>query len=207
VEVKLHPGWAYTKVQGDETAERKNDLERKKTLDELRDSAQVQLVKFLAARAELREAERWDVGAGVDGQPFVAVIARLQRRRWSKDGDDGCVRCTAHAPIGIDRVYWCVNTRIMKLCMAMLCSSIAAPTPGEFFFVEVHNVGPDKDTIVAEIRAPVDKTAWLHSLDSGDYCCVGILPPQHNPKCHRRSTGLLDQLMWGITPESIATLV
>ena len=48
MEVKLHPGWAYTKVQGDETAERKNDLERKKTLDELRDSAQVQLVKFFS---------------------------------------------------------------------------------------------------------------------------------------------------------------
>ena len=29
--------------------------------------------------------------------------------------------------------------------------------------------------------APVDKTAWLRSLDSGDYSCAGILPPQHNP--------------------------
>jgi hypothetical protein len=49
--------------------------------------------------------------------------------------------------------------------------------------------------------APVDKTAWLRSLDSGDYSCVGILPPQHNPKCHRRSTSLLDHFMRGITPE------
>ena len=73
-------------------------------------------------------------------------------------------------------------------------SSIPAPKPSEFFFVEIHSVGPDKDTtVVAEMKAPADQSLWLESLDTpGELRCVGILPPQNNPDFMRRSLRLLD---------------
>ena len=84
-----------------------------------------------------------------------------------------------------------------------VCSSIPAPKTSEFFFVEIQNAGPDKDTtVVAEMRAPADKALWLESLDTpGELRCVGILPPQNNPAFMRRSLRLLDQLFRELSPK------
>ena len=96
----------------------------------------------------------------------------------------------AHRPHQLCR-YVCVNVSIIHSVFAVL---FPRRRHQSFFFVEIHKVGPNKDTtVIAEMKAPADKALWLECDSPGELRCVGILPPQNNPDFMRRSLRLLDQ--------------
>ena len=164
---------------------------RKADLDKLARVTEQFLQQYLAANEALRDAERWDVG----GQPFVAVLARRKNKRAGGGEDDGCARPSSSPAMSLRVCEREHNTQHVR-------SSIPAPKTSEFFFVEIHKVGPNKDTtVIAEMKAPADKALWLECDSPGELRCVGILPPQNNPDFMRRSLRLLDQLLRGLSPE------
>ena len=108
---------------------------RKADLDKLARVTEQFLQQYLAANEALRDAERWDVG----GQPFVAVLARRKNKRAGGGEDDGCARPSSSPAMSLRVCEREHNTQRVR-------SSIPAPKTSEFFFVEIHNVGPNKDT-------------------------------------------------------------